>query len=49
MKKVKLPEPELKNKEIDHIQQNIELSGKINKIRDIQLFYRNYVRADNID
>lgn len=32
--------------EIDHVEENIHLTSKIHKIRDIQLFYRNYVKAD---
>lgn len=34
---------------INHVKRNIQLSAKINKIRDIQLFYRNYVRAEETD
>ena len=29
---------------VNHVRQNIKLSSKINKIRDIQLFYRNFVK-----
>ena len=29
------------------IKSNIKLSSKINKIRDIQLFYRNFVQKKN--
>ena len=34
--------------EIDHIKQNIELSGKIPMIKDIQLFYRNFIKEQNL-
>ena len=32
---------------VNHVKQNIALSSKINKIRDIQLFYRNYIKDQN--
>ena len=32
---------------INHIKQNINLSSKIHKIREIQLFYRNFVKEAN--
>ena len=32
---------------IDHVKQNIKLSSKINKIRDVQNLYRNFVREKN--
>lgn len=42
-------EDEGNNLRINHVKRNIQLSAKINKIRDIQLFYRNYVRAEETD
>lgn len=32
---------------VNHVKQNIALSSKIHKIRDIQLFYRNYIKDQN--
>lgn len=45
-KMMKKLEDEENNLRINHVKKNIQLSGKINKIRDIQLFYRNYIKAD---
>lgn len=33
---------------VNHVKMNVELSGKINKIRDIQLFYRNFTKEQEI-
>ena len=49
----KLNQFALKNKSlfkkdvINHVKSNIKLTGKINKIRDIQLFCRNFVQNKN--
>ena len=36
-------------KQINHITQNIQLSSKITKIREIQLFYRNHIAENNLE
>ena len=42
-----LKERKGKKIQIDHVKSNIVLTGKINKIKDIQLFYRNFIKNQN--
>jgi len=42
-----VPTKEVNTDIINHVKQNIALTGKINKIKEIQLFYRNFVKDRN--
>ena len=43
----KFAEPSQPNYPINHIHENIKLSHKINKVKDIKLFHRNFVRDNS--